>query len=603
MLASRPNEHDRPVPQGIPPRLEVPVIRSSRPRAARRPLRVHRRVGPFARVLVLIAGALALHACGPGGGPPWEVPEPRIGIRVVGGMGEFYDRTTGSTFVMRGGNYNRWADRPHPDGGTRRMDLLFNVDENQLTQATADLDLMAAQGYNTVRVWWDHCDVVQGGCMGDPAGGIRPAYLANIVRFLELLAERDMYVIFTMNEVPDDGGYGALNATSCCDDYIGYNLSYLSTGGRAANRAFFGDVIDGLVARRAPLDRILAFELRNEPFFERNYQPFTHGSGMLTTANGETYDLGDADDLRRMMNENMVDWIDDMAGLIRDRLPGALVTIGYFHDLGPDSDWMAYAPYVVAHASLDFYAHHAYPEGVLTYWDEYADSFELADYPASKPLVLGEFGVGKFTVPDPADAAMMVQHWQVESCALGFGGWLHWTWNSGELDVPDLWAGTDAGGAVNAALAPAARPDPCAPGAEMLESDLLSFRRPVTVSNAEPGVDPRYGVDLSMHSWWSAGGGAPQWIEVDLEAPRTVAGGRDHRGLRPRRRSRRPRHAAAHLQPVGRRRRRARARLRPAARRGAACPLPRDADGRRHDRAGLGDPARGGGAWTPSALR
>lgn len=473
-------------------------------------------------LIASIAAVVLLAACAGGPPPSGEIAEPRIGIRVVGGVGEFYDRLTGETFVMRGGNYNRWADRPHPDGGTMRMDLLFNVDENQLAEAAVDLDLMAAQGYNTVRVWWDHCDVLQGGCMGDPAGGIRPQYLANIARFLDLLAERGMYVIFTMNEVPDDGGYGDLNATSCCEDYIGYNLSYLSTGGRAANRAFFADVVDGLIARRAALDRILAFELRNEPFFERNLQPFTHGSGLLTTANGRTYDLGDEADLGRMMNENMVDWIDDMAGVIRDRLPGALVTIGYFHDLGPDSDWMAYAPYVVANASLDFYAHHAYPEGVLTYWDEYADSFELADYPASKPLVLGEFGVGKYTVPNPVDAAMAIQQWQVASCDLGFSGWLHWTWGSGELDVPDLWVGTDAGGVVNAALAPAARPDPCAPGAEMLTSDLLSFRRPVTASSTEGGGDPRYGVDLSLHSWWSAGAGAPQWIEVDLEAERTV---------------------------------------------------------------------------------
>ncbi len=468
------------------------------------------------------AGALLLQACAPAGAPAWETPEPRIGIRAVGGASEFYDRTTGASFVVRGGNYNRWADRPHPDGGTKRMDLLFNVDENQLAQAAADLDLMAAQGYNTVRVWWDHCDVLQGGCMGDPAGGIRSAYLANLARFLDHLAERGMYVVFTMNEVPDDGGYGDLNATSCCDDYLGYNLSYLSTGGRAANRAFFGDVVDGLIAQRAAVDRILAFELRNEPFFERNVQPFSHGAGLLTTANGETYDLADEDDLRRMMNENLVAWIDDMAGVIRDRLPGALATIGFFHDLGPNSNWMAYAPYVVANSSLDFYAHHAYPDGVLTYWGEYAASFELEDYPASKPLVLGEFGVGKFTVPDPADAAMMVQRWQVESCALGFVGWIHWTWNSGELDVPDLWAGTDADGAVNAALAPAERPDPCAPGTEMLESDLLSYRRPVTVSNAEDGFDGRNGVDLSMHSWWSAADGAPQWIEIDLEAERTI---------------------------------------------------------------------------------
>ena len=407
---------------------------------------------------------LAVNACAPAAPPAWETPEPRIGIRVVGGVGEFYDRTTGATFVLRGGNYNRWADRPHPDGGTKRMDLLFNVDETSSRKPGRPRPDGGAGLQHRARLVGPR-DVVQGGCMGDPAGGMRTAYLANLARFLDLLEERGMYVVFTMNEVPDDGGYGDLNATSCCDDYLGYNLSYLSTGGRAANRAFFGDVVDGLIAQRAAVDRILAFELRNEPFFERNVQPFTHGAGLLTTANGATYDLGDEDDLRRMMDENLVDWIDDMAAVIRDRLPGALVTIGFFHDLGPSSNWMAYAPYVVANSSLDFYAHHAYPDGVLTYWDEYVESFELADYPASKPLVLGEFGVGKFTVPDPADAAMMVQHWQVESCALGFVGWMHWTWNSGELDVPDLWAGTDAGGAVTRRSRRSSAPIRAPPGA------------------------------------------------------------------------------------------------------------------------------------------
>jgi hypothetical protein len=373
-------------------------------------------------------------------------------------------------------------------------------------------------------VWLEQCDTDVGGCAGDPDGGLRAAYLQRLTAFLDLLAARDLYVIFTLNEVPNEGGYGLANATACCEDFFGYNLSYLTEGGRIANRTFFRDVITGLHSRDAAVEQILAFELRNEPFMERNHPPFSRSDGLVTTANGATYDLSSDGDRRRMIDENMVDWIEDIAGVIRELSPTALVTIGYFHDLGPDSTWMAYVPHVVATSSLDCFAHHAYPEGQINSWEEYAESFRLDQYPASKPFVIGEFGVGKLTVPSPVDAAMMIQAWQVSSCDHGFDGWLHWTWGSGTADVFDLWAGTDAGGAVNDALSPALRPDPCQPGREMTDHDLLSFRAAVTASSSHPDFPPRKAVDLSMQSWWAAepDGTSPQWLEIDLGVERTV---------------------------------------------------------------------------------
>ena len=38
-------------------------------------------------------------------------PVHRIGARVVDGVGEFYDTSTGERFVPRGMNYNRWVTR------------------------------------------------------------------------------------------------------------------------------------------------------------------------------------------------------------------------------------------------------------------------------------------------------------------------------------------------------------------------------------------------------------------------------------------------------------------------------------------------------------
>src|SRR5712692_651029 len=42
--------------------------------------------------------------------------EHRIGVRVVNGIGEFYDRVTGQKFVPRGNNYIRLGPQTDPSG-------------------------------------------------------------------------------------------------------------------------------------------------------------------------------------------------------------------------------------------------------------------------------------------------------------------------------------------------------------------------------------------------------------------------------------------------------------------------------------------------------
>ncbi len=458
---------------------------------------------------------------------PEPPPEHRIGIRVVAGVGEFYDKDTGETFVPRGLNYNRWVLKEVVGYGYFALhDTLFNTKFNQLDRAEADLEQISASGYNVLRIWINACEVPVGGCIGDPNGGLDDGYMDNIVTFLEMAKSHGLYVMFTDNQIPEDGGYTVFELPWCCDTFNGYNLTYLTPGGHAANRAFFTDFVQGLIDGGAAMDAIFAFELRNEPFFETVLPPLTLDSGVIDTADGESYNLASADDRQRMMDRNMTLWMNEMAATIHDIDPTALTTVGFFHPLGPDADWLANAPAVVAGADLDFFAHHTYPDGDLTYWEDYAEAFTLDDYPQEKPLILGEFGAGKLTVPSLADAAMMLQRWQVASCDHGFGGWFLWTWGTGDVVMDDLWTAVDGNGEIDRALAPIHRPDPCAPGPEMLEHSTLSYHRPTTASDEE---DPdTYGskraVDMSMHSWWTAPDGPPQWLEIDLETPTTVAG-------------------------------------------------------------------------------
>lgn len=52
----------------------------------------------------------------------------------------------------------------------------------------------------------------------------------------------------------------------------------------------------------------------------------------------------------------------------------------------------------------------------------------------------------------------------------------------------------------------------------------LAYRKPVVASNEAPEFEAEKAVDGNTGTWWGSQGPAPQWIEIDLGAPATVAG-------------------------------------------------------------------------------
>jgi hypothetical protein len=80
--------------------------------------------------------------------------------------------------------------------------------------------------------------------------------------------------------------------------------------------------------------------------------------------------------------------------------------------------------------------------------------------PMAKPVVIGQMGAFRPSFGTADDAAANLVEWQRESCAYGIDGWLLWTWDSGEQ--PELWNALSAGGAIEQALAPRNRTNPCA---------------------------------------------------------------------------------------------------------------------------------------------
>src|SRR5215510_14813911 len=93
----------------------------------------------FGLLLMILASACNLPAVVPLGQAPSTTapnivtgvapstpPEHRIAIRVVNGVGEFYERTTGQKFVPRGMNYVRLAPQKREDGSMQVYHSVFD---------------------------------------------------------------------------------------------------------------------------------------------------------------------------------------------------------------------------------------------------------------------------------------------------------------------------------------------------------------------------------------------------------------------------------------------------------------------------------------------
>jgi len=442
--------------------------------------------------------------------PATAPPEPiahRIGVRVVDGAGELYDVASQQPFVPRGMNLIRLADGRHSTLDVGRFDA---------AAVTRALDAMAAAGYNTVRVF---LDTFPGGLPGPGVTPLSDAYLDNVVALLELAADRDIQVLLTTDWLPESPAY----AFESDPGIENVNAMYLSRGGVAANERFFADFARGLVDRRARLDALLAYELRNELYFTNLFPPFSLSSGLVATANGRTYDVASVDDQIAMLEENLISWVDSMRAAILAVDPTALVTVGFFQPKGPNTsrvgdDRVIETRRVILESTADFIDLHGYPGGELNL-RQIVENFKVPGT-TLKPILLGEFGAERNANATVEDAVRSLVEWQVESCEYGFDGWATWTWDS--VEQPSFWNALDGNGAIAEALSPAARPDPCSIG-DLDIAQELTRGATATASSALPDRPAALAIDGLFDTLWNAVTGPPQWIEIDLGRPRTVA--------------------------------------------------------------------------------
>jgi Cellulase (glycosyl hydrolase family 5)/NedA-like, galactose-binding domain len=452
---------------------------------------------------------------------PTALPaEHRIAVRVIDGSGELYDRLTGEKFIPRGNNYIRTANQRGYSGEWFNYHSTFNTGLYNPAEVETALGDMQAMGYNTVRVF------IQGSCkdscIGDPTEGLSHSYLANVTDFLQKAKSHGIVVILTTDGEPGSPYYNRLLDTTWSKDFGGTNRSFLTGGGILVAQQFWQDLIGELKSQNAPLDAILAFELRNELFYEANAPPLSYTRGSFKTVNGKIYDMAIADDRQRMMDENLLYWIEHVRDAILVIDPTALVTIGFFVPQGPnparvgDNRLIETHP-VIESSSLDFIDLHPYP-GFSISLSQYAENFGLTGK-QPKPILMGEFGAIRSSYSSTSKAARALQDWQMDSCQFGFSGWLLWTY-----DMPDqvFYNGLSDTGEINQVLAPINRPDPCQAGSFEYTDYNLALGVRAEASRSLTDQPPSGAVDGDNSHWWGAGAFAPQWILIDLGVPKTI---------------------------------------------------------------------------------
>lgn len=450
--------------------------------------------------------------------PSFTPVEHRIGVRVVDGTGEFYDRLTGEKFIPRGANFIRLDPQEKAGAGQVITFSTFNPGFYNHDEASQVLGQMHIAGYNVVRVFIES-EGVNG--LGD-ANGLNPAFMENVVDFLRLAQKNGIYVIFVKQWLPISPRYGEIIARQCCDTFNFANAIYLSPAGVEAHRLFFKDLVQALLQRQAPLDAVFSYNVSNELYFDADQPPLSWTSGAVTLANGKVYDMANPQDKQRMMDDALIIIIDAVRQTVLELDPTALVSVGFFAPQSPNPTRPGDARLIRTYSAIwgstaDYIDLHAYPGGDLTL-AQHIENYEVNGMQV-KPIILGEFGAFKSAFPSIEGAAQALVDWQVESCRYGFDGWLLWTWDddtNGEV-IP----GTASGGLINDALSPVNRPDPCDYGS--WERKNLAQGANVQASNWLPDQPMQNAVDGLAGTQWGAGAGAPQWIEIDLGTPAKVS--------------------------------------------------------------------------------
>ncbi len=405
-------------------------------------------------------------------------PLPRIGIKVGTPRAEFYNVATGARFSPGGFNYtilDRASNRRTAPSRPTYAHVTFDPGFYDPHGIDVVLASMHDYGFNVIRVILDSGDGVhqargQYGIEGpaDSQGLYKP-YVDNFVDFLKRARNHNMYVMVALHAYPQNGAFKSMAESGRLPNVTGINQYYFSPGGIRAKVAYARELVHDVASIEGGslLSTVFAWEIQVEIFVNDAWEPFSLHSGTVTTADGQSYDMGNAASRQQCMDANLVNWAKQVSAAIRSQDPQALVTAGSatynaVHKSGPngligtsDSD-TRYPPRPLVFArtrALSFIDVHAYPRSYAGYsleGDLDSNEFRNWDLRAT-PVVLGEFGASQHQFPTIDAAAAAVRRQQQDALRLGIAGTVYWTWNT----LPDnekWWSAVEDDGAIRKAL-------------------------------------------------------------------------------------------------------------------------------------------------------
>ncbi len=433
--------------------------------------------------------------------------EHRIGIRLVNDQAEFFDKHSGEKFTPRGANYVFVPE----NGAFTNTPLRVGTYDPQLTRQV--FSHLKGLGYNSVRVFLDSCSRGPNCIANVTKPGLNPAYLDNIADMMLAAREAGIYILFTSNDLPDDGGYSAEANLGSGGDFAGYrNSFYLRPQAISATRRYWRDILTGLVERNAAFEVVLGWQLLNEQWMFRDQPPLSLTNGLVETTTG-SYDMGDPQQKQKMVSDGIIYYIAQMKAEILRHDPTALVTMGFFVPELVAPDWYVETSSLLEKSELDFFDFHAYP-GDLSL-QAHVEAFGMLGYTA-KPIILGEYGAFRHLYAERDTAARVITNWVADSCELGFDGWLYWSYYPANAWIGDrTWGLVDGNDDFLELFSPHNQPDICVP-VEIPHANL-AYNKPVRASRSLPDEPARFAVDDDPVTQWGAGDAPVQWIAIDLE--------------------------------------------------------------------------------------
>jgi hypothetical protein len=417
------------------------------------------------------------------------------------GRGLLVDGDSGRAFIPRGVNYVRLS----PVGSAYHHST-FEPGRYSGAEVEAVLSALQHDGYNTVRVFIDPGsipDAQQGHPHGLGRGDqdVAPLYgpyMDDVADFVRRADGHGVHVLFAFDGFPQSLYYyrivGAVDPTAIS----GHNLWYLHPGHVDAKAAFMRNFVAGLRDRVGAdgLGAVLGYQTDNEAYMRTDVLPFSRTTGVVTTADGISYDMGDPAQRQQAQDANFVSYANRMVDAVQSVDPGALVSTGMFTyravgrsgpqglPLGGDPRFPARPAVLARWSKLSFLDLHVYPTGGAGYGlDADLASSEWASV-TGKPVIVGEFGALRSQYGgDIARAASAMRDLMAAGCERGLYGWLFWTWDTQETADQQQWFPlVEQQGAINTQLSPIANRRVCA--------DATRPPRPVP----PPGVVPPGGV-------------------------------------------------------------------------------------------------------------